>query len=156
MKCAVGSARSVLAPAPTAICVVKFKQKPRRAPQRKQPPLEGRVPRVARFLALAHRIDGMIRAGELRDWAEAARLVGVTRARMTQIGNLTILAPALQELILFLDLRSAPQDQSALPERALRRTSALSDWNEQVQAVTSILRAFMISLPKMCFPRVRT
>ena len=60
----------------------------------------GRIPRVTRLLALAHRIDGMIRERDLRDWAEAARLIGVTRARMTQIANLLLLAPELQERIL--------------------------------------------------------
>ncbi len=39
---------------------------------------------MARTLALAHKIDGMIRAGEFRDLADAARAIGVTRARMTQ------------------------------------------------------------------------
>ncbi len=44
----------------------------------------GRVPRVTCLLALAHEIDGMVRSGEIRDWAEASHLVGVTQARMTQ------------------------------------------------------------------------
>src|SRR5436309_11345080 len=60
----------------------------------------GRVPRVTRLLALAHRIDGMIRSGEIKHWAEAARLIGVTRARMTQIANLMLLAPEIQEAVL--------------------------------------------------------
>ncbi len=62
---------------------------PRRATQADT----GRVPRVARTLALAHRIDGMIRAGELRDLADAARAIGVTRSRVTQIMNLLLLVP---------------------------------------------------------------
>ena len=60
----------------------------------------GRVPRVARLLALAHKIDGMVRAGEIVDLASAARLCGVTRARMSQISNLRLLAPEIQEAIL--------------------------------------------------------
>ena len=60
----------------------------------------GRVPRVARMLALAHEIDRLIRAGELRDLADAARAMGLTRARVTQIANLLLLAPAIQEAIL--------------------------------------------------------
>jgi hypothetical protein len=55
---------------------------------------------VARTLALAHTIDEMIRTGELRDLADAARAVGVTRARMTQIMNLLLLAPEIQEALL--------------------------------------------------------
>ena len=145
----------VLGPAPIATHVVKFGQSPRRAPRREQPPTIGRVPRVARLLALAHRIDGMIRSGEIRDWAEAARLAGVTRARMTQIANLTLLWPALQEQILSLGIRETLQHcPPTLPERALRRVSAASDWSEQVRAAISILRAYETSVPKMRLPKV--
>ena len=70
------------------------------APRRATQAETGRVPRVARMLALAHRIDGMVRAGELRDLADAAWASGVTRARVTQIVNLLLLAPAIQEQIL--------------------------------------------------------
>ena len=45
------------------------------------------------LLALAHQIDRMIRRGEIASLAEAARICGVTRARMTQITNLMLLAP---------------------------------------------------------------
>ncbi len=85
-----------------AITIVELqlrKREPERKGTRKG---EGatRIPRVTRLLALAHKIDGMIRSGELKDWAEAARLVGVTRARMTQIANLLLLAPAIQESLI--------------------------------------------------------
>jgi hypothetical protein len=42
---------------------------------------------------LAHRIDAMVRTGEFRDYADAARALGLTRARITQITNLLLLAP---------------------------------------------------------------
>ena len=45
----------------------------------------GRVPRVARLLALAHRLDGLLRAAVVRDYAELARLGHVTRARVGQV-----------------------------------------------------------------------
>ena len=63
---------------------------------------EGRVPRVARLLALAHRFDGMLRQGEADDYADLARRGQVTRARLTQVMNLLLLAPDIQEAILFL------------------------------------------------------
>jgi hypothetical protein len=44
---------------------------------------------VARLLSLAHEIERRIRAGELDDLAKAARVLGLTRARVTQIVNLT-------------------------------------------------------------------
>src|SRR5262245_57819311 len=62
----------------------------------------GRVPRVSRLMALAIRIDGLIRSGVVTDQAELARLGLVTRARLTQIMNLLCLAPDIQDQILFL------------------------------------------------------
>ena len=49
------------------------------------PPAPGRVPRVARLLALAHRLDRLLRAGVVKDYVEAARLGHVTRARISQV-----------------------------------------------------------------------
>jgi hypothetical protein len=89
----------------------------------------GRVPRVTRLLALAHTIDGRIRAGEIQDWAEAARLVGVTRARMTQIAKLLLLAPKIQEEIL--SLSNINQGSDAVTERALRIAVAEINWQRQ-------------------------
>lgn len=65
------------------------------------PPEPSRRPaRIAVTLALAHTIQRAIDRGEIRDQAEAARRLGVTRARMTQILDLTLLAPDIQEQIL--------------------------------------------------------
>lgn len=89
----------------------------------------GRVPRVTRLLALAHRIDVMIRSGEIRGWAEAARLAGVTRARMTQIAKLLLLAPKIQEGIL--NLSNVTRGPDPVTERALRATAAHVDWQDQ-------------------------
>ncbi len=91
----------------------------------------GRTPRVARMLALAHRIDGMIRTGELKDLADAARAIGVTRARITQITNLLLLAPEIQEAILVLPPVTNGRDP--VSERALRRIVAEPDWNRQLE-----------------------
>ena len=54
-------------------------------PSSPPPPAPGRVPRVARLLALAHRLDRLLRAGVVKDYAEAARLGHVTRARISQV-----------------------------------------------------------------------
>ncbi len=73
----------------------------------------------------------MIRAGELRDLADAARAIGVTRARMTQIVNLLLLAPEIQEAIL--DLPPVTNGRDPVSERALRRIVAEPDWNRQLE-----------------------
>jgi hypothetical protein len=47
----------------------------------------GRVPRVARWMALAIRTERLLREGQVASYAELARLGHVTRARITQIMN---------------------------------------------------------------------
>lgn len=92
-------------------------------------PTTGTVPRVARLLALAIRLDAQVRQGALRDGATVARLGHVSRARVTQIMNLLNLAPDIQEEILFLRLPVTGGD--ALYERDLRPIAAEYDWNKQ-------------------------
>jgi len=75
--------------------------------------------------------SSVTRSGELQDWAQAARLVGVTRARMTQIANLLLLAPKIQEGIL--NLSHVTRGQDPVTERSLREVAAQADW--QIQEV---------------------
>ncbi len=84
---------------------------------RDEPVPNGRVPRVARLLALALRFEELVRAGVVADYAEVARLGRVSRARLTQIMNLLDLAPDIQEAILFLPA-------SSLGTRHPQRTAA--------------------------------
>src|ERR1039458_10006407 len=56
-----------------------------------------RIPRTTRLMALAIKFQGMVERDEVRDYAELARLGYVTRARLTQIMNLLLLAPDIQE-----------------------------------------------------------
>lgn len=65
-------------------------------------PTSGRIPRVARLMALAIHFDDLLRRGLARDQADLARLGQVTQARMSQIMSLLNLAPDIQEAILFL------------------------------------------------------
>jgi len=52
-----------------------------------------RPARVAIMLALAHKIQQAIDGGVVRDRAEVARRLGLTRARVTQLLDLALLAP---------------------------------------------------------------
>ena len=92
-------------------------------------PPQGRIPRVARLLALAHKIDGMIQAGELRDLAHAADTLDLTRARITQIMNLLLLAPEIQEAVL--DLTPVTNGRDPISERVLRQIVAEPNWTKQ-------------------------
>lgn len=80
---------------------VEFLGKGRKRPKvPERPPLPLSTSPAARQLALAYWIELRIEAGELRDLADAARLLGVSRARMTQIANLRLLPIAVQECVL--------------------------------------------------------
>ena len=89
----------------------------------------GRVPRVAKLLALAIRLDGLIREGVVADQAELARAGHVTRARLSQIMNLLCLAPDIQEAILFSPpvVNGRPQ----VTERDVRPIAAEAGWKKQ-------------------------
>jgi len=89
----------------------------------------GRVPRVSRLMALAIRLDQLIRDGVVSDQAELARLGHVSRARLTQIMNLLCLAPDLQEQILFLPATERGRD--AITEKQLRPIAAAPSWRKQ-------------------------
>ncbi len=97
------------------------------APPAPSPP-PPRVPRVTRLMALAIHFDGLIRKGIIRDYADLARLGGVTRARVTQIMNLLNLAPEIQEEILFIPAVTA--GRAPATERDLREVVAHLRWEE--------------------------
>lgn len=91
--------------------------------------LLGRVPRVARFMALAIRFEDLLASGAVADYAELARLTHVTRARITQIMNLRMLAPDLQEALLFLPYTE--QGRDPLHIRLLQPIALTPDWRKQ-------------------------
>lgn len=95
----------------------------------KKPKNLGRIPRVSRLMAMAIRMQALIRDGEVESYAELARLCHVTTARITQIMNLLRLAPDIQEDILFLPPGDGGRD--AVTERALRSLVAIIDWRKQ-------------------------
>jgi hypothetical protein len=86
----------------------------------------GRLPRVAKLMALAIRFEGLLRDGVVKDYAELARLGHVTRARMSQIMNLLHLAPDIQEALLFLPRLARGRDP--LPLWKILPIAALAVW----------------------------
>jgi len=94
-----------------------------------QPAAPGRIPRVSRLMALAIRFQELIDAGEVADLAELARLGQVSRARVTQIMDLTLLAPDLQEEVLFLPRVVTGKDR--VTERRVRSLARRMSWTVQ-------------------------
>jgi hypothetical protein len=80
-------------------------------------------------MALAIKSQEMIERGEVGNYADVARLGHVTPARVTQIMNLLLLAPSIQESIL--QFGTLPATQSVLSERNLRPVTLIADWGQQ-------------------------
>jgi len=117
-------------------------RKSKDAPSGKTSDVEpGNVPRVSRLMALAIKFDGIVRRGEVRDYADLARLGYVTRARITQIMNLLNLAPDIQEEILFLPRTVKGRDP--IRERDVRPIAAVLHWNRQRKMWKALLKERM-------------
>ncbi len=84
--------------------------------------------RAARMLALAHRLQAMIDAGEVEDRASLARHLGFTRARITQLLDLLLLAPDIQEALLDMQV---PPGRDPFTEHDLRQVVRAPLWAEQ-------------------------
>ena len=99
------------------------------AKPRPAPPTQGRIPRITRLMALAIKFEGYVRDGVVKDYAELARLGHVTRARLTQIMDLNLLAPDIQEAILDLPRTVEGRDRVTLKE--LRGVLDARNWQQQ-------------------------
>src|SRR5262249_22686688 len=114
-----------------------------------QPPrvssVPDRVPRIARLMALAWRFEQLLRTGTIRNHAELARLGHVSRARITQIMNLRLLAPDLQEQLLFLP--STPRGRDPIHLRLLQPIARVLDWQMQRRCWADLLQHMPASCP---------
>ena len=102
------------------------------------PPTEpqGRAPRIARLLALAHKLDAMVCSGEIIGYAQLARLGYISPARLTQIMVLLHLTPAIQEYILFL----SAADARFFTELGLRKIAREPRWDRQRELFEETLK----------------
>ncbi len=101
------------------------KQKVFREPRK---PVGPRIPRISRLMALAIKMQDMVDRGEVKDYAELARLAQVTRARMTQILNLNLLRPEIQEALLFLEPASG---RDSVTLKGLQAVCLEANWGKQ-------------------------
>lgn len=93
-----------------------------------KPALE-RIPRISRYMALAIHFEDLIRQGVVTDYADLARLGHVTRARVTQIMNLRLLAPEIQEELLLSSSDNHESDSLSL--KVLQQLAMDSSWESQ-------------------------
>ena len=94
-----------------------------------EPELPGRLPRITRLMALAIRCDEPLRTGKVRDLEQLATIGNVRQPRISQILSLTMLAPEIQETLLFLPRLS--EGKPEISEKSLRKITMLDDWDEQ-------------------------
>jgi hypothetical protein len=99
----------------------------------------GRVPRVARLMALALRLDELVRTGQVASYSALASLGQVTRARICQILNLLYLVPDIQEALLFLPPTPRGRDPIILAD--LMPIAATFDWRKQRRLWRQLLPA---------------
>ena len=91
------------------------------------PEQDSAPPRIARLMALAHKLDALVRSGAVSSYGELARLGHITPARLTQIMVLLHLAPSIQEYLLFLPAA----DARFVTELGLRKIAREPNWDRQ-------------------------
>lgn len=124
-----------MTPGLTIECDVHFERKPKgrkelqtgREPESTVAP--GRIPRVARLMALAIRFEQLLQNGDVASYTELAELGQVTRARVSQVMNLLQLAPDIQEAVLFLPRTMSGRHPIQLYH--LQPIAAVLEWKKQ-------------------------
>jgi Recombinase zinc beta ribbon domain/Recombinase len=92
-------------------------------------PLAVRIPRLARLMALALRLQKLLATGVVKDFRTLARLGHVSPARISQILSLLHLAPDIQEALLF---RTRPErGRDCLGLRQVLPLTKVWDWHKQ-------------------------
>ena len=96
----------------------------------------GRTPRISRLMALAIHFEGLVSSGAVRNYRELAEAGQVSRARLSQILQLTHLAPEIQEQLLFLPPTRQGFDRAL--EKHVRSLTRVVDWQKQKQLFRAI------------------
>ena len=98
-------------------------------PKAKKSTAPAKLPHITKLMALAIRLEHPLATGQVKDQAEIARTAGITRARVTQIINLTQLAPDIQEAIL--NLEPTTDHVPRFREREIRTIAIVPNWETQ-------------------------
>jgi hypothetical protein len=115
------------------------RKKIKRTAEPAKPRPRGKIPRVARLMALALQFEEMLQKGEVSDGYELASLYKVSQPRMSQILALALLAPDIQEAILNLPVQTTGRCQ--VHEKRLRAVCAEVDFDRQREMWRAILLA---------------
>ena len=96
-----------------------------------------RIPRISRLMAVAIRLEFLVREGKVGGYDDLAAAGQISRPRMSQILGLLELAPAIQEQLLFLPKIIRGRDP--ISEHALRKITRILDWEDQVEAFRHLM-----------------
>ena len=118
--------------------VVPFRRVPAARTLATEPAAEliANPPRIARLVALAHKLDALVRSGAVSNYGELARLGHISTARLTQIMVLLHLAPSIQEHLLFV----SAGDARLLSELRLRTIAREPRWARQCELFNELLQ----------------
>jgi hypothetical protein len=90
-------------------------------------------------MALAIKLDAMIRSGEITNQRQLAAVARVTPARVTQILNFLHLAADIQEAVL--NLPPVTSGRDPVTERDLRSIIRYAAWRQQLRIWRKVSRA---------------
>lgn len=91
--------------------------------------LPGSVQRVSEVMALAIRFDQLIRSGQVKGVRQLAEIGHISQPRVSQILALVLLAPDIQEQLLFLPL--SEENSDTVFEKQVRPLTLEIDWMKQ-------------------------
>ena len=100
-------------------------------------PLSAALPRITRLIALAMKLDDVLRQNPDLDSSELASRGRISRTRLTQILNLLNLAPDIQERLLLLPPLAKGREN--VSEKTLRRIAAEWCWERQREQFEALL-----------------
>jgi len=95
------------------------------------------LPRIARLMALAIKLDRLLQQRPGLDGVELARRGSISRTRLTQILNLLHLAPDIQERLLWLP--PVAKGREVISEKTLRRLAGEYHWERQRERFEQVL-----------------
>jgi hypothetical protein len=101
------------------------------------------LPVLPDYYHSAHHLQDLLDQGIVRNYAAIARLSGLFRARLSQIMNLTLLAPVIQEEILFTTTRAT------VNKHAIRDALKNPVWDEQIDVLRQLEDNGLISASKI-------
>lgn len=89
----------------------------------------GRIPRITRLMALAIKLEELLKTGDVPDYIALAEIYNIDRSNLTKLMNLRLLAPDIQERLLCL-----PRVQSGSDPITFKQVLPIAreqDWEKQ-------------------------